>query len=272
MKIEKIDIQSLNKKLATDIAMLVDKPEFLQEIKRLREKWNINKLYTVSNLDGFLTSKDVEDKHNEFLEDIDTLLKRFNRERNFRNVVQYALITGIVPDGVYRSCYFDVVPIGEVDNPDKSSGYQYVIVMSPRTELQEVKDVYKEFKEHIENKIDFHSVSEINSDIPENIELIEQFHKGNVYSSADISKYKTLKEIERTREWYWIAYSDKFNDKSNKRKSSEEILNEWQMLKCQAKTNHEDIDSKMMCPYCSVEDINIIDQALSAYSRLLNQS
>jgi len=54
MKIEKIDIQTSSKKHATDIAILVDKLEFLKEIDRLRGKWQLTSLCKTSDFDGFL--------------------------------------------------------------------------------------------------------------------------------------------------------------------------------------------------------------------------
>jgi len=130
----KIDIQTPDKKHATDIAMLVDKPEFLQAIGKLRKKWGIKKLYKPSafrvflefhimtNCDTMAAEEEVKKRLSDFNKDIDLILKRFNRGRNFKLVVEYALGTGTVPNGIYRSCYFDVVKIGEpedLNNPER---------------------------------------------------------------------------------------------------------------------------------------------------------
>jgi len=284
MKIEKIDVLTSNKKHATDIAMLVDKPEFIQEIQRLRQKWQITELYKYELLDepvlldmhnplfytGINKSK-IEEKLPEFNKDIDLVLKKFNRGKNFRLVVIYSLITGSVPEGVYQSCYFDKVVINELEDMNKPERYQYVIVLSPRTEKKEVIEAYQEFKAHIKGKIDFQH-SNLSMDLPQHEELIMQYHAGNIHDSADIDKFKTQKELNRTREWYWIRNMEHINDVSKKQKTYEQVLDEWQKDKCLIKTNHEDITSKKNCDFCSIEDINIIEQALSAYSKLLNQS
>lgn len=171
MKIDRIETQTLNKKHSTDIAMLVEKIEFLREIQRLRNKWHITELDKLTSL--FPNSKkllnieniilknisDPEKQQNsiqEFNNDIDMLLKKFNRDKNYKIVVEYALSTGIVPDGVYSSCYFDVVTINEPAGLNNPENYKYVIVLSPRTEQQEVIKVYKEFKKYIKEKIKFH--------------------------------------------------------------------------------------------------------------------
>src|SRR3989338_7367336 len=160
MKIEKIDIQTSNKKYATDIAMLVDKPEFLQEIEKLRKKWRVTKFYEPSSFEVFLGVNVIAGKHkqrdkrlSEFNQDINNILKKFNRDRSYKKVIEYALFCGIVPEKIYRSCYFDIVPIGEQENMDTPESYQYVIVMSLRAELGEVKKAYEEFKEHVKDKI-----------------------------------------------------------------------------------------------------------------------
>lgn len=276
----KIDIQTPNKKYATDIALLVDKPEFMQALKRLREKWQIEKLYKLSSFPVFMEwhimtkndtlskDKDIKNRLSEFNKDIDLVLKKFNRGKNFKMVIEYALATGIVPNGAYRSCYFDLIKIGEPEDLEQPERYEYAIVLSPRTELQEVEKVYKEFKKHIKRKIIFDSIPSFDINLPTDKEIIEQYHKGNTYKAADIDKFKTLKELNRTRDWYWIAY----NNGNKKRKRSEDILNEWQEQNCSVKTDHPDIESKRKCPYCSIEDINIVDQALSSYSKLLQIS
>jgi hypothetical protein len=91
-----------------------------------------------------------------------------------------------------------------------------------------------------------------------------------VYDTADTDKFKTQKLLERTRDWYWIAYSDVFNNLSPKRKRTEDVLKEWQE-KCPVNGQH-DIEDKKKCLYCAIEDINIVDQALSSYSKLLSNS
>jgi hypothetical protein len=284
----KIDIQTPDKKHATDIAMLVDKPEFLLEIEKLRQKWGIKELYKSSAFRAFLefhimtnkdtvsVDKEVEKRLSEFNKDIDLVLKKLNRGRNFKLVVEYALATGIVPNGIYRSCYFDVVKIGEPEDLNNPERYQYTIVLSPRTELKEVVNAYKEFKEHIKGKISFESLANLDIEIPTDKELIEQYHRGNIYKSADIDKFKTLKELDRTREWYWIRYEDYFIHKSKKPMPYPEVLKKWQencpINKQNQKKQRLEDKTECSCSYCLFYDINIIEQAINSYNKLLEES
>lgn len=277
----KIDIQTPNKKHATDIAMLVDKPEFLQEVEKLRQKWNIEELYKSSAFHSFLefhimtnkntvsVDKEVKERLSDFNNDIDLILKRFNRGRNFKLVVEYALGTGTVPNGIYRSCYFDVVKIGELEDLNNPERYQYTIVLSPRTELKEVVDAYKEFKEHIKGKIDFESLANLDVEIPTDKELIEQYHRGNIYSSADIDKFKTLKELDRTRRWYWMRFEKQINNANEKLISFSEVTKEW-IKNCPYTDDNMPSDHK--CEYCTFCEQNRIEKAVSDYVNLLNQS
>lgn len=284
MKIDRIDIQTSNKKHATDIAMLVDKLKFLQAVNRLREKWGISIpvhlkssfIPRTPDIEGVITknAKDQKEAANlqrEFNKDIDKILKDFNRGKNFKPVVECAIVAGYVPEGVYRSCYFDVITTKEPENMELPERYEYIIVLSPRTEKKEIEQAYKEFKTYIKNKIKFQAETGLDINISEHKDVIEQYHPGTIYRSADVDNFKTQKELERTREWYWIAYGDLIN-KAGKRKKTEDILDEWQVQKCPQKTLHKDINEKEKCPYCSVDDVNIIDQALSSYIRLLQIS
>ena len=93
MKIEKIDVKTSNKNHATDIAMLVDKSEFLREIQRLRQKWQITKLSNTKGLLGGTSLLDTrnplyytdikeeksEEKLSEFNQDIENVLKMFQQ-------------------------------------------------------------------------------------------------------------------------------------------------------------------------------------------------
>jgi hypothetical protein len=294
MKIEKIEIQTPNKKYATDIAMLVDKEEFLLEIQRLRTEWEINNLLSPSAIyDGFLEKylstdngkiddeKEIHKRLSKFVEDINAVLKKFRRDRGFKRVVEYALATGIIPDRIYKRCYFDKVIIGEPEDISKPEKYQYVIVMSPRTEKGEVDEAYAEFQEFIrghepKHELDDGVLGKIDwqkSEGAEDAAEYEYFVKGPVYDAADITKFGTMsQQLDRTREWYWIAYRDKFNNLSTKRKRSEDILDEWQKENCPVKTEHGDIKDKLACAYCCIENVNDIDQALSTYSKLLIKS
>lgn len=341
MKIEKIDIQTSNKKHATDIAMLVDKLDFLREIQRLRQKWLITKLYKLKGILGGIpllntyaplsytemTKEEAEKRLPEFTRDIDNVLKIFNRGKNFRLVVLYSLITGVVPNGIYQSCYFDIVTINEPEDLAKPEKYQFVIVLSPRTELKEIKNVFKEFKQHIKGKIKFHAprislnspvtkefteaidcmkrekeiyekdrqshksfkeadvalrkflintkkardylltFGDLDINIPDHRELIEQFHKGDIYPAADSTTFKTRKELKNAREWYWIRNIDYFNGELKEPLKPGKVCKIWRN-RCKKNKDRKLKDMLFCkCKYC-IDPVRII-KSLESYEDLL---
>lgn len=224
MKINMIDVQTSNKKHATDIAMLVNNTEFHGEIGRLRQKWQITKLKSTKGLlpnhirlldfKGIIKSKfnDPDEsvkKFQEFNKDIDVLLEQFKKGKNFRLVVLYALFAGVIPNGIYQSCYFDVVTINEPEDINKPENYQYVIVLSPRTEQQEIVKAYKEFKNHIKGKIKFHQprISLDSEATKEFYEAMDCIKKEKKLCDEEIEKHNTPEEINNAIAKYLINTS-----------------------------------------------------------------
>lgn len=309
MKIDRIGIQTPNKKYATDIAMLIDKPEFLYDIQRLRAEWDIiNLLDPAAIYDGFLEKylstdngkindeTEIQKRLSKFIKDIDGILKKFRRDRSFKRVVEYALATGVIPDRIYKRCYFDKVMIGEPEDLSKPEKYQYVIVMSPRTEKKEVEEAYDEFQDFIrghepKHELDDGVLGKIDwqkSEGAEDFAEYEHFIKGPVYDAADITKYQTMsKQLERTREWYWIRNQKYFNGEVSKPLSYPDVLDEW-LNTCplyKEGVAHDLNDAE--CPKCTFFEkkkrkdkrvkegggsYNHVEQALDAYTSLLNNS
>src|SRR6185312_14985865 len=141
------------------------------------------------------------------------------------------------------------VMIGEQEDLSKPERYQYVIVMSPRTEKKEVEEAYDEFQAFIRGYKPKHEFDEYDAGFLGKIDWqksegaadfieYEDFIKGTVYDAADITKFKTMsKQLERTREWYWMRNGDNFNDKSKKPVPYAEVYLQWQD-KCPTHNEH----------------------------------
>lgn len=283
MEITKIEIETKNKKHRTDIAMLVDKISFLKDIKVIRKKWQINRLYKPSEINVFLDWLIAGDKNRnsdykkakkrlkKFNQDIIIIRNKYNRTKNFDVVIKYAIACNLIPNNVYRSCFFDKILLSSDENSNKAKNYQYVIILSPRTEKNEVKEVFDEFQEHIRSKIKFHKhdwpyISGLENHIEEHV-------FGAVYPSADITKFKTLKELNRTREWYWMKIGEKINGKSKEEKTYSEIVDLWRE-KCpySGKEKLRQAPNDHSCEYCEFDSQNRIEKAVSNYIKLLNKS
>lgn len=281
MEIEKIEIVSENKKDITDIGMLVDQKSFLIDVQKLRKKWNITSLYKPQQLDKFLnwhiagdmdtiiTKSQAMQRLEMFNNDITELRNKYNRTKNFDLVITYAAGFGVVPDYVYKSCYWDKIILSPKDGVDDPKNYQYVIVLTPRTEKKELDKVYKEFQQYISNKIEFHGLKLSCDSTTE--EYIKEHVFGATFNSANLGKYKTLKQPARTREWYWMRYKESYNDKNIKPKKYSQILDEWNN-RCPQKGNHFTDEQNKKCPYCSIIDLNIIERSIFEYKKLLRSS
>lgn len=280
MDIEKIEIETTNKKYITDISILVDRIDFLRDVQDLRSEWNITELYSPERIDSFLNwhiaeNKNTIDDPNEvkrrlkkFNQDIIALRNKYNRTKNFDLIITYTVGCGVIPKYIYRSCYWDRILMSSDDNPNDVKNYQYVIVLSPRTEKRELEGVFNDYQKHIKSKIEFHEGDTVC--IPGHEDYIEEHAFGTTYSTADIDKFKTLKKPARTREWYWMKYGDNFNDETKDVKKYPKVLEEWQ-ARCPQKGEHR-VDKEEKCPYCSINDVNIIERAIFEYIQLLKKS
>lgn len=294
MDIIKIKILTENKKIKTDIALLVDKIDFLRNLHRLREKWNITKLfnpnvgldnlyYHIATKGDTLTNVNEEEKRiSEFRNDIKELRKKNQRTSNFDVVIVYSLGYGVVPKHVFRSCYWDkiLLPFKNSHNanfytnsllPEESDQgvpeeYQYVIVVDPRAEKKEIVRVCDSLLLHLKNKISFHGKDWVYNEGTK--DDIEEFAFGPIYESAYTGKIKTQKKIDRTREWYWMRFGDFFNGKASKPRTYKMILDDWDKL-CPQGEEHENEEEKKKCPYCGVDSFNVIERAVTEYLNLL---
>lgn len=265
MNIEMIDIQISNKYYMTEIALLVDKPDFLQDLARLREKWGICDTNKYSHFTTFTSAlENIQTK--EFETDMMKLIKKYKRGKNYLLVVKSALVTGSVPDYVYKNCYFDVATLNEINDMNHPENFQYIIVLSPSTEFKELKQPFKEFKKHIKEKIKFQKYK-WDMNISSDMDKIEQYHPGQVHNNA--LNYSKKKELDRTREWYWLRYNKFLNKQDSKPLPYHEVLDIWNS-KC--KNNTEVNHNIKACKYCSVEDENIVQKAISEYIHFLQES
>ena len=135
MKIDKIEIQTSNKKHATDIAMLVDKLEFLQEIAKLRKKWGILEFHSIRispireilNIDNIINKgltdyEEVQKRRQEVNKDINEILKKFN-------IIESA------KSSEKRDDFYEMV-----DYLKKHSNIKYVYIEKPDRLTRNLKD------------------------------------------------------------------------------------------------------------------------------------
>lgn len=122
----KIDIK--DGRLYCDVALLVDYPEFIKDLQKLRDKWEIKELIPLNKFTNWLdelqkrptqkrqiTSVEGRDQYDEEIArqrphidlecDIRDLRIKHKRTDNFDKAIMYALVCGAVPNKVYKTAY-----------------------------------------------------------------------------------------------------------------------------------------------------------------------
>lgn len=258
MKIEIFKIGASNLKHRTSIALLVDKPEFVKTIKRLREKWNLTDLFQPghdSQLIEFICGREKDfGKWDSFCADIETVRRSFNRTPNFDKIIKYALAFTEIPEGAFRSTYYKAISNSEY--PDDT---EYAIIVTPHSTDTEVTTELKEFKQMIQGQIEYRK-SKVELD-----KAVEEFkyEPGPVYKDFD-----SIDTLDRTRFWYWEMYGDILNGDNTATPISYKDIRS----KCPKLGEHDTDKEHMSCPYCNLDDMGSIQHLLPKYKKRLEIS
>lgn len=178
----RIEIKIIDHKDFADVAFLVDKSHFLEAIEQLRQKWKVKQLLPLDKFkDWQQTLYDKGFKEVDETEvDIRDLRIRFNRPENFDEVIVYAVVCGIIPDGIYHSTYWAVDPLVEPPSRLQSKTMRVVIYVTPQSQGKDITSAFREIKKNV-------------------------FQKRNDGYDPFFSLYNidTAGEVERDRNWYW---------------------------------------------------------------------
>lgn len=265
-----VHIDGVSPKYLTDIALLVDRDDFLADIKKLRKKWKIDRLIEFKYADDlFLTgwinnhlgsifnSQETEKLQKELKSDIASLRVKYGRTPNYDQVILWVLFTSTVPDGVYRSCYFTTISEPETED---SARHRFAILLDGRTELSELKKAFEDFKHHLKY-LEFTQKLR-DEPIPENFDsLIANMEanriQGVVGKTANRYKVRTQANILLIRELYWKRklYNTSFEKLASEANS-----------KCDG--NHLDEDKK--CMFCVADEVNV-RKNIENYEKTVNR-
>lgn len=201
---KRIEIKSVDKRHYYDIALLVDKPNFIDWVIDLRKKWKIDKVFSSENYDGFyshimkISGKISGDNWRSFQKDIEKVRTSFGRLPNFDKVIMYAIVAGEIPDGVYNSCYLETIV--DPDDPENDGKYKYAIIVTPNTTSKDISNVLSEFKKKAKAGLQQKKDAEVMEKAIANYE----FELGPNYTPPP----RVINNIIRNREWYWKKKSD----------------------------------------------------------------
>ena len=259
MKIEIFKIGAVSLKHRTSIGLLVDKTEFVKTIKRLREKWNLTTLFQPgqdSQLIEYICGPDKDfGKWNNFCADIEAVRRGFNRTPNFDKVIKYALAFTEIPEGSFRSTYFKAI-----NNSEYPDDTEYAIIVTPHSTPTEVATELKEFKQMIQDQIEYRS------DKGKLERAVEKYlyEPGPAYKDFD-----SIDTLDRTRLWYWKMYGEQITGNTNTKIKSYERIDDELRKECPNGQDHETKIERKKCLYCGLDDINSMQHLLPKYKKAL---
>lgn len=197
----KIKVSCKNDIAFMDCALLLDKPEFLQLLPNLREKYNISKLLPLSEFPSWMSKMIDEDNQKiddditkgitvENLYDLDLRGRKFEMEtlqfsRRFKrpdymaNVIRHAIVCGHVDDNSYQHTRIQIDPPYTYYTEEEQPLPEVKIVVTPMTKMSDVKKIFDQ------------NIPEIFED---NKQLLKYYYK---------MKNTKSENIRRDRDWYW---------------------------------------------------------------------
>lgn len=178
------------------VAFLVDRGDFLDDLKQTREGIGLKKLITYSKFVNEDKKRALETGERKLDEEakrwlsyslnVDRLRRKYHKPDNFGNVIRYALLTGTVMDRELPSSSF-LYTYKPNDRPDYDESKMEddlldallrrpdppaFIVLTPQTKKKEIKKAFKEYEDYLkEYKI----------------------------KNPDTRDY-----VKRDRKWYWL--------------------------------------------------------------------
>lgn len=196
MKIDRIEIKIKSKRHFADVALLVDKPNFIEWVIELRKKWKITPELFNADYHTFYShiwSQGNSKAWENFNKDIERIRSTYQRLPNFDKVIFYAIACNEVTDGIYSTCYLDT--IADPNNPNDETLYKYAIIVTPNTTVPDVRKVLADFRKKM--KI---ALQQENDPVLKQQAASEyKYEFGPRYTPSP----RNIDNIMRDRKWYW---------------------------------------------------------------------
>lgn len=283
-----VDIQEKAEHLKVTIALLVDKTDFLTDIQKARDDLQISELLTEADNESVLGyAMSVNKNPESFLEKTNEIVagirRKYSRTINHDSVIKWVLLTNTVPTGVFTHASFHKVQFSPGDE------YQYTLVLDPRASKQDVLSAYDQFRHHLFGvptkmisrilnqggtddqipstsftKSDFEA-GNLSANEEELYSVGEELSKGSLYASANTEAVATPKNLDFNRKMYWLRYEQEIN-RAGTTRTNEEVLDQWEQL-CPQHRQHSDTST---CPYCSVDSVSTVQDAIAQHKKLLS--
>lgn len=197
MKMERIEIKIKSKRHFADVALLVDKPSFIERVIVLRKKWKITpKLFNADYQKFYanIWSQGNSKAWENFNKDIERIRSDYQRLPNFDKVIFYAIACNEVADGIYSTCYLDTI-VDPNNDPNDETLYKYAIVVTPNTTIPDIRKVMADFRRKMKT-----ALQQENDPALKRMAASEyKYEFGPKYTPSP----QNVDNIPRDRKWYW---------------------------------------------------------------------
>jgi len=253
MKMEPIKIDLKDNGAYTQVAFLIDREGFQDDIEEVRNKFKITVPFSENPFDFenhlislagftpdqvFSKEKKVEAKikkvEHTFREAIAEIRRKYQYPEIFDDVIKQAILFHQVTR--FKTAYatfFNQYASREIFSPSDTI---MAIAVTPFSTEEDIKSAFQDCKENIR-------------------EFVEMFSP--VYKNMEKD---TITNIKRDRTWYW-------GQKSGMK--YKEILDKWNRI-CPNFVNATTHPDYQKCQYCDLTDQNVIEKAVSRYKKNLN--
>lgn len=151
MKIESIEIKIDDDRLFTDVALVADQDEFLDEVRRIRIVFKIHRPFSQERYYSFIRSLSLSKKDKKhFDEVIEQTRKKLLLPTTFLEVIKKAAFCGVIVDDDYSPAFLECKE-SYFDDKDEMPDLTFSIVISPRVRDEDVLKALQQYRDQLGN-------------------------------------------------------------------------------------------------------------------------
>lgn len=246
----------------TDVALLVDKDDFLNEVFNLRKKYANKYKIDLPTNDYSVVNEDLL---NEVKHDAEHLRRKFYRPLHFLRAITKSILNGVVEDGDYSKAFLERKELFIHKDHEGTPDIKYSIVIFPGTRKKDVDQVFFQFSEEIKANMGLKTKTD------KNILL-----HGYWYDPYFRKPFDTKTSIRKIREWY-IKHKNGAQLIELSLEDKKSMLNKYREIKDKFDNHYGDLSDNEGIKYKrylkKVENHqDVIKELLKRYRKLLMQS
>jgi len=146
----KIKIDISDRRLFSDIAHIVDQQNYLQEIERARDLFNINEPWGLEKYHKYKRSIYKSEKSDKLKTTIENIRIKLMLPKVFIKAIESSIFLGVVTDDDYSPAIL-ISEINYFDDKGEIPDYTYSIILSPRVKDTQVIKALQEYRDQLGN-------------------------------------------------------------------------------------------------------------------------